>query len=52
MDELQCDDFYVPAFLLNLPLMKGSNGGNEIEEDFLKDIEAWSGCSLEEDYDE
>jgi hypothetical protein len=40
MSEQQSDDFFIPAFLLNLPPKAETNGRNTEEaEDFLRDVE-------------
>jgi hypothetical protein len=53
MDELQSDDLYIPAFLLNLPSDCGLDEQHlEHNEDqtkkFMKNIESWSEFSLVE----
>jgi hypothetical protein len=53
MDELQSDDLYIPAFLLNLPsdfeIDEKSLGNTEnFTESFMKNIENWSECCLDE----
>ena len=41
MQELQCDDFFIPTFLLKLlPKAKIERRETKIE-DFLKDIQGW-----------
>ena len=52
MDELQCEDLYIPAFLLRLPPKKDFNGNEEKEVDFLNNIEAWAGFDSEQDHDD
>jgi len=50
MQELQSDDFYIPAFLLKLPKEPVTNRSNRSSficcessnEDFLKDIQGWT----------
>ena len=49
MDELQCDDFFVPTFLLKLPPKPDSNGRYEHEDDFQKNTEGWAENFLLED---
>ena len=50
MSELyQCDDFFIPAFLLKLPTQPEINKGNTQVEDFLKNVQGWTEISpLEE----
>jgi len=50
MQELQSDDFYIPAFLLKLPKESATDWSNKkgltryenSNEDFLKDIQGWT----------
>jgi hypothetical protein len=53
MDELQSDDLYIPAFLLNLPSDFGLDEqhlehSEDHTENFMKNIENWSEFSLVE----
>jgi hypothetical protein len=51
MNELQCDDFMIPAFLLVLPPnKKDTNERAKSEEDFLENIKAWSECYPQDDW--
>ena len=50
MQELQCEDYYIPAFLLKLPKEPVTDWSNQSRisfcensnEDFLKGIQGWS----------
>ena len=50
MSELyQCDDFFIPVFLLKLPTLPEINEGNAQAEDFLQNVQGWTEISpLEE----
>ena len=50
MNELQCDDFMIPAFLLALPPQKDASERTKKEEDFLENLEAWSECYPQDDW--
>ena len=43
MNELQCDDLFIPAFLLKVPpeAATARRGKDEVE-DFLKNVEGWT----------
>ncbi|HTN94909.1 MAG TPA: hypothetical protein VMJ33_10025 [Gallionella sp.] len=49
MQELQSDDFFVPAFLLKLPPQPDTGRHYTQTDDFLKDFHGWSECATPED---
>jgi hypothetical protein len=42
MQELQSEDFFIPAFLLKLPLQPETDRRETQSEDFLKGIQGWA----------
>ena len=54
MNELQCDDLFIPAFLLKVPAKAATdrNGRDDELEDFLKNIEGWTEYFHPDDCDE
>jgi hypothetical protein len=51
MEELQSDDLYIPAFLLNSPPDSETDTHNSVEleditKSFMKNIASWSECCL------
>jgi len=52
MQEQQCDDFFIPAFLLKmLPLSEPVRRETQTE-DFLNGVQGWSGYLPADEYDE
>jgi hypothetical protein len=41
MQEQQCDDFFIPTFLLKLPRQPATDRRETPIEDFLKGIQGW-----------
>jgi hypothetical protein len=55
MDELQSDDLYIPALLLNLPSNAGIveqnlENAEAFMKSFMKNVENWSECFLVDEY--
>lgn len=42
MQEQQCDDFFIPSFLLKLPPQPENSRRETQVEDFLKGIQGWA----------
>lgn len=53
MNEQQCDDLFIPAFLLKAPAKAATTRDSKDEaEDFLKNVEGWSEYIHLDEYDE
>ncbi|MBU1425963.1 MAG: hypothetical protein KKH12_08800 [Gammaproteobacteria bacterium] len=53
MNERQCDDPYIPTFLLAFATRAETKGrGEEEVEDFLKNVQGWSECIPPDENDE
>jgi len=53
MNEQQCDDLFIPAFLLKVPPEAATTRSDKDEvEDFLKNVEGWSEYILPDECDE